>query len=571
MNRLINIPRGIFCKRLLRLFLFITSIFHCGAWEQGIKRETSESADSFKRHEQTERSLWSNHDRKRRKTNTTELRCLNEITFASIWTKCFYDRACFAIFSDCCPDYEERCGPQKLPEPKTSVWKCVDWKWHRSCSIEGVTGVWMVYKCPTDWSVEETRSRCENAPPKFSLQFLYPIEDHIPVVGTNGYTFRNEFCALCNGMKNYTAWDLRVSSPVLPPEGLDLNSQLKFIEKNRGVIDHISIENEQPSRSCYGRNYIDNCSLTNDTSYKACVKGPVGIVNSRKSALGLRFKNTACAKCNGYPGLTEIYTAGGCVLPKSETFSLVFNIKNTGKKVTTSTVVFKGCPRGTVYDTNLKFCREGYVVFSSGRLINEFLLLLWLKQPEIKLIIQGSYLKLALTSQFFLQPSQISTVTMHRQYSSNDYVVATFRFTLTPFQSLIMTNQHRTKLNFTSKQSAFLQLLNFTGNFSIVEKNYSFFVVNVISKQLSCYGKRTFGMHEYEITNKTDKLVVNETREVLSLNDYTLRKQEDGNITLCRKLVLSDCLEGAYVPLNATEYMVFSNLSVYHNATSSIF
>ena len=571
MNRLINIPRGIFCKRLLRLFLFITSIFHCGAWEQGIKRETSESADSFKRHEQTERSLWSNHDRKRRKTNTTELRCLNEITFASIWTKCFYDRACFAIFSDCCPDYEERCGPQKLPEPKTSVWKCVDWKWHRSCSIEGVTGVWMVYKCPTDWSVEETRSRCENAPTKFSLQFLYPIEDHIPVVGTNGYTFRNEFCALCNGMKNYTAWDLRVSSPVLPPEGLDLNSQLKFIEKNGGVIDHISIENEQPSRSCYGRNYIDNCSLTNDTSYKACVKGPVGIVNSRKSALGLRFKNTACAKCNGYPGLTEIYTAGGCVLPKSETFSLVFNIKNTGKKVTTSTVVFKGCPRGTVYDTNLKFCREGYVVFSSGRLINEFLLLLWLKQPEIKLIIQGSYLKLALTSQFFLQPSQISTVTMHRQYSSNDYVVATCRFTLTPFQSLIMTNQHRTKLNFTSKQSAFLKLLNFSGNFSIVEKNYSLSVVNVISKQLSCYGKRTFGMHEYKITNKTDKLVVNETREVLSLNDYTLRKQEDGNITLCRKLVLSDCLEGAYVPLNATEYMVFSNLSVYHNATSSIF
>ena len=164
-----------------------------------------------------------------------------------------------------------------------------------------------------------------------------------------------------------------------------------------------------------------------------------------------------------------------------------------------------------MYDTNLKFCREGYVVSSCGKLINEFLILLWLKQPELRFIIQGSYLKSALISQFSLQPSQISTVTMHRQYSLLDYIVATFRFTLTPFQSLTVTNQHRTSLNFTSKQLAFLQLLNFTGNFTIVGENYSFYVVNVISKQLSCYGKKTFGMHEYEIMKKCDKLVVKET------------------------------------------------------------
>ena len=569
MNRSINIPRGIFCKRLLRFFLFTTSIFNCRAWAQSIKRETTESADSFKRHKQTERSLWFNHNRKRRETNTTELECLSDMAFPNTRDICFYDRSCFTIFSDCCHNYEERCGPQKFYEPKTSVWKCVDWRWHQSCTIEGVTGVWMVYKCPPDWSVKESRSRCENAPPKFSLQFSYPIEDHIPVLGTNGYTFRNEFCALCNGMKNYTAWNLGVSSPVLPPERLDLNSKLKFIEKNGGRIDHISLRNEQPRRFCYGRNYIDNCSLTNDTSYKACVKGPVAIVNSGK----LRFKNTACAKCNGYPGLTEISSKGKCGVPRSETFSLVFNLKNTGEKVTTSTVVSKRCPRGTVYDTNLKFCREGYVVSSSGKLINEFLILLWLKEPKMSLT-QENYFELALTSQFTLQPSQISSVTMHRQYSSyssNDYVVATFRFTLTPFQSLILTNQHRANLNFTSKQSAFLQLLKFTGNFTIAGENYSFSVVNVISKQLSCYGKKTFGMHEYEINNKTNKLAVNETGEVLSLNDYTLRKQKDGNITLCLKLVLSDCLEGAYVPLNATEYMVFPNLSVYHNATKTVF
>ena len=247
MSRSIEPPKGLSKSKIfLRLLLLITSIFNCNAGEQSERHETS----AFKSRKQIEGLLWSvNHVRKQRETNTTELQCFNELAFPSA-KSCYYDRACYTIFSDCCSDYEKHCGRQELPEPETSVWKCVDWKWHESCSIEGVTGVWMVYKCPTDWSVEESRSRCENAPPKFSLQFSYPIEDHIPVIGTNGYTFRNEFCALCNGMKKYTAWNLGVSSPIVPPEGLDLNSKLKFIDKNGGKIDHISLRNEQPRRFC---------------------------------------------------------------------------------------------------------------------------------------------------------------------------------------------------------------------------------------------------------------------------------------------------------------------------------
>ena len=83
--------------------------------------------------------------------------------------------------------------------------------------------------------------------------------------------------------------------------------------------------------------------------------------------------------------------------------------------------------------------------------------------------------------------------------------------------------------------------------------------------------EKTFELHEFETLNKTNKLVVNETGEVLFLNDYTLRKQENGNVTLCLKLVLSDCVKGAYVSLNPNEFIVFPNLSVYHNASSSIF
>ena len=285
MSRSIEPSKGVYQRRrFLRLLLIlITFIFNCTAGAQSERHETNASTSSFKTRKQTEGLFWSLVPFiKPSEITVKELQCFNEITFPNREHFCHYDRACFTIFSDCCSDYEKRCGTQELHELKTSVWKCVDWAWKLGCFIEEVTGVWMVYKCPTDWSVEESRSRCENAPPKFSLQFSYPIEDHIPVIGTNRYTFRNKFCALCNGMENYTAWNLGVSSPVSPPEGLDLNSKLKFIEKNGGNIDHITLTDEQPRRFCYGQIYIDNCNLTNDTSYKACVNGPVGLVNSRE-------------------------------------------------------------------------------------------------------------------------------------------------------------------------------------------------------------------------------------------------------------------------------------------------
>ena len=557
----------------LRLLLFITFISNCTVGAQS--KKTSESASSFKSNKQTESSLWSvNHNRRRRAANTTGLQCYDEMAFETgAIPDCFYDRSCFTIFSDCCPDYEKRCGPQESHEPKTSVWKCVDWDWNPYC-VEGVNGAWMVYKCPSDWPVEESRSRCENAPPKIFYQLSYPIEDHIPVVGANGYTYRNGFCALCNGMKNYTAWNLDVSTPIVPPEGLDLNSKLKFIEKYGGNIDDIKPSHEQPRRFCYGRSYIANCFSTNDTSYEACVNGPVALVNSRK----WHFKNAACGECNGYPGLTAFHSIARCFggARSSESFSLVFKLKNTDEKVTTSTVI-STCPFGTVYDTDLKFCREGYMSsepasISFGMTItDQFLVLLWLKQPVIRSTLEND-LKSALMSQFSLQPDQISSVILHTLHSSNSYVVpATFTFTLTPIQSLIMRNQHTTNSNFTREQSAFLQLLNFTENFTIVGKNYRFSAVSVTSKQLYCYGGKTFSMHEYKMMNKTKRLVLNETGEELLLKDYTLHKQEHGYVTLCRKLVWSDCAEGAYVPLNSNEYIVFPNLSVYHYATESIF
>ncbi len=179
-----------------------------------------------------------------------------------------------------------------------SIWKCIElFNPTAPCTIHGVTEVWMIYKCPVDASFDKLRAKCENAPSQFS----YPVENYIPVVGTNSLTYRNKHCALCNGMKNYTSWNVRVRTYVVPPEHFDLDSRLKFISENGGHIGPVLLGEQQPRRYCYGRNYIDNCTSTNHTSYKACIEGPVEVVSCPN--LRVHFKNTECAACNGYPNL----------------------------------------------------------------------------------------------------------------------------------------------------------------------------------------------------------------------------------------------------------------------------
>ncbi len=558
-----DLPKFLLSHSYLRLLSLLTwtIIYYSSAQSIG-------SITTFKR---TERSVWFDRERVRRSSERQKCSGNKTVFDYGPVTSCFYDHACFEVFSDCCPDYRKKCGRQESKGTKwsASIWKCIEsFNPIRPCAIRGVTGVWMIYKCPVDASFDKLRAKCENAASEFS----YPLENYIPVVGTNSLTYRNKHCALCNGVKNYTSWDVRVRTYVVPPEHFDLDSRLKFISENGGHIGPVLLAEQQPRRYCYGRNYIDNCTSTNHTSYKACIEGPVEVVSGPNETY---FKNTECAACNGYPNFVHFALSQWCSVEIFNEFSLVFKLNSDGPK---TTVVSKICPRGTVYDVTLKFCREGYIISSGGQPTNEFLILLWLKQsfdsklmysPQRKML--KSALCLGLSSRFSLSLNQVSMITFHRQYEGNEYLVATFRLTLTPFQSLIMTNEHNSDLNITRKNTAFFALLNFTQNFTVVWKEYSFPVVNVVSKQLSCFGEKKFRSHEYKIDWENRSLIVSKTGEVLSLSDYSLVEHTGGNITLCCKLILSDCKEGAFVPLRSDEYVIFPNLTVYHKATNSIF
>ena len=498
--------------------------------------------------------------------------------------RCYCDNACYQRFYDCCPDYESTCGTQRMTSDDTdemlSWWKCVAVKGLLAVYDDAggvckyLIHVWMVQRCPRTWSSDsETKRKCHDPN---SQSYPFPIEEHLPVVAENNFTYRNKYCAICHGVKNYSTWDIRVETLVTPPaEYIDLNAKLRFIRDNNGKIVYFPAEN-QPKRYCIGEKtaeYRDSCDNVSHSSSKDCVKGPVEIVGPY---FGHYFKNKACAACNGMPQVDSWVFHGNTVCASNfggSGFSIIFKFRSTGTAPPRSKIVKIYCPRDTVYDERLEFCRKAYVISAKNVLSNEFLVLLWLRSTlnPMTFHIFGDRFKKALMDKFNLMSSQISAMNFYNQgIKYNSLAVVTFRLTLTHYQDFILANQENlANMNITSRAKTFLELLKFTGNLSIYDP---YPVIKVVSKQLACFQGRQLKPSEYQLNKTTQVVFENKTGKYFSPKDYPILKGESGNITICRKFVLAQCVEGsAYVTLRRGEYVILSNLSLYHKNTNRTF
>ena len=478
---------------------------------------------------------------------------------------CYCDTACYKIFSDCCPDYEQHCGPQKLDKNvKPNAWKCVELGVDDG-NISGAVGVWMIGKCRKSWPSDEIKKKCEIPQSMISV-------DTIPVVSGKNYTYRNLHCAACHGVKKYTSWDIPVFARIMPPKDFDVRSKLAFIVQNGGNIKSVGPSSDQPRRYCAGKNFINYCTNTTHIDNNKCINGPVEVVRGGHEKE--YYKNKACSSCNGRPGLTAWnkypFSSRGKKVPLPEGFNILIILRKP--QGMPSITVFGTCPEGTVFDNVLEFCRKGYKVTSKSKFFDEFLVAFWFGKSAIQRYITSTVLynfKLALADKFAISADQVSAITFHKQDSKNEFVVVTFRLTLTPFQSLILADQHKSNINVTTGNTSFLLLLNSTTEkFTMFRKNYTFPVVKVASKQLACFKGRKIQSRDYRRDMK--KIVVNSTGETFLLRGYTLIPEEGGNISLCPKLIFSDC-NGSHVRLTPGTYKIFPNLTLYHNTTNSTF
>ena len=520
----------------------------------------------------------------------------------SSYYNCYCDNACYKTFQDCCPDFVKTCGEQKKTNTKHSqpLWKCLAvGNWDTSynegsdtqCDLKGPTGIWMIANCSRNWVLDKTKARCENAPKTFS----FPVENFLPVVGKNGFTYRNKHCAECNEETSYKTWEIVAKGLITPPEEYNLDDRLRFVLENGGEIRHTGPGKHMPRRYCAGTRYVDSCSNTSHSAYQECLNGPVETVGDWLSGY---FKNEACALCNGETTVfkdgersMEICSVRG--LPQR--LSIVFhtNYRQTTSESTVTQVVIGRCLEGLVYDDTLGFCREGVVTNIDDASSYVFLITLWFESGAIKIppimIFDpitnrvwpignanqlSKHLKLGLVKKFALKPNQFTAFQFHRQNLQlrSTLLVATFHLTLTPYQEYILDNKNNTSnLNISNEPQKFLGLLKFKTNFTMQSEGYRFPVIKIVSKQLACFQGRTLQSHEYENDNISGNVMEKATGKVFSKNKYKILGNIGENITICRRLVLLGCHNGAFVTLNEHEYFVYKNLTIFHYQTNRTF
>ena len=532
--------------------------------------------------------------RRRDQCRTSSQCTKNDILFEKLAThyNCYCDNACYETFQDCCPDFVKTCGEQKKTNTKNSqpLWKCLavgDWNKNSYYHLLGPSGIWMIANCSRNWALDETRTRCENAPEKFS----FPVEDFLPVVGKNGFTYRNKHCAECNEETSYESWEIVVTESITPPKEFNLNDRLRFVLENGGEIRYIGPRADIPRRYCAGARYVDSCSDTSHSTYQECSNGPVETVGDWNRGY---FKNEACALCNGETTAFEdrsIETGSGLVpafvnmtfmsyvtnyeLPNKFSHLVYGPVEQTIRDVTVHRKATKICSEGLVYDDILKHCRQGMITNIDDTLSDVFLIILSFESGAIEIPLPllniTKHLKLSLINKFALTPNQLTEFQFYGQYLNMSFV-ATFHLTLTPYQEFILDDENNTSnLNISTESQKFLGLLKFTTNFTMQSGGYRFPVIKLVSKQLACFQGRKLQSHEYEHDNISGNVIEKATGKVFPKNEYKILRNIGGNITICRRLVLSGCHDGAFVTLYEYEYFVYKNLTIFHYQTNRTF
>ncbi|KAJ7389179.1 hypothetical protein OS493_032983 [Desmophyllum pertusum] len=115
--------------------------------------------------------------------------------------KCFCDIHC-TVFQDCCTDYEQTCLPVAIVHGNSSRSLDIElWACNHGGNVQGAKGVWMIAACPAKWTQDEIAINCTG-----NVRHLSEgCRDFAPVIDETGNTYKNRFCALCNGVQANTS------------------------------------------------------------------------------------------------------------------------------------------------------------------------------------------------------------------------------------------------------------------------------------------------------------------------------------------------------------------------------
>ena len=216
-------------------------------------------------------------------------------------------------------------------------------------------------KCPKKWKDKSVLQKCHDEDPNDLLRKLpvFDIDRHV--------TYKNIFCAKCNGAENTTYWKLRFNCKTwFNVTTSDLRNNLTLLHK-KCAVDRSPQDNQL--------NFLKRCihwhqdclkvSQEKNESYcqTECLRYALPVCTTYRAK---RFRNPQCALCNGFKPrhLTDDYPTGGL----NPSLTILFDFSSTSKYsitvedkqegVVQSTEKTWSCSSGEVYDPYAGSCRK---------------------------------------------------------------------------------------------------------------------------------------------------------------------------------------------------------------------
>ena len=206
--------------------------------------------------------------------------------------------------------------------------------WKKTCLPlnNGATARYLGYAvsntCPKNWTEMSVHQKCKDMNQSDLLNSLpvFDKDSHI--------TYRNIFCARCNGAVNTTYWMLQFDCRKwFNSTAFNLSDSMDFLHTNCTVIKSPSLFQQKYLERCIPRFYdCFKVSQEKNQSYcqKECLRYAFPFCERVKGRI-TRFRNPQCALCNGlkpYYLDTECKVGNG---PVSPPLTILFDFSSTSK------------------------------------------------------------------------------------------------------------------------------------------------------------------------------------------------------------------------------------------------
>ena len=442
------------------------------------------------------------------KKNSCEGRCTNQTEWGD--RNCYCDPDCYILFNDCCTDNIKYCKRHKTVGRPTKI-----------CNRSKIL---IVTQCPFEWPNNAVRAKCET--PKSKIRSVKDIYGFLEVVGDDKTTFRNAYCAYCNGVRNFTPWRLkgRIHWSNKVPPNLNFTEEINFLLSHSEFIK-VERPKDVPARFCKP-SIIDYCP--EGRQLHSCTYGNVMLVSYRRNV----YKNIHCATCHGKTEQLKCFS-----IDRPETNG------EAGENFLSLTEILKHKDYLTVFIKHiLVISVENEPNPDDNPWVTRFYVNVWLQHPlnvennfsftprefhdSLAKHLNVSYLELFDTKTVTALPTQGTTYS----YKVYSMIVQIPRKNL----DLLFKNPI---VNTSSPETMFLNYIHFSKLFSLEIKGVRCNVTKASFRPLPCLEKMNFTAKEY-ILQQQGRVFVPSTNRTYEKHEYynqTVEKygQKRGNITVC--------------------------------------